>query len=78
MVRKLNEENIFQTNKLALDKTTASDQIFILKTLIEKYKTSNQKLYSAFIDLLKTFDSVWHKGLFYNLLKLELEVNSMI
>ena len=48
-----------------------SDQIFILKTIIDKYINKNgkeNKLYACFIDFRKAFDTVSHEGL---LLKLQ-------
>lgn len=48
-----------------------SDQIFILKTIVDKYiqgSRKENKLYACFIDLKKAFDTVWHDGL---LLKLQ-------
>ena len=68
LVKKLNEENILSDKQAGFrQENRTSDTIFILKTLIEKNKTSNKKLYTAFIDLSKAFDSIWHKGLFYKL-----------
>ena len=43
-----------------------SDQIFILKTIIDKYINKNgkeNKLYACFIDFRKAFDTVCHEGL---------------
>ena len=51
-------------------KHRTSDHLFILKTLIDKYKNSKQKLYIGFIDFMKAFDSVWHTGLLYKILKI--------
>ena len=64
LVKKLNEENIL-SDKQAIFRQ--ENRTFFLKTLIENYKTSNKKLYTASIDLSKAFDSLWHKGLFYKL-----------
>ena len=44
-------------------KMRTSNNIFILKTLIEKQFMSNSKLYCSFVDFSKAFDTVWRKGL---------------
>ena len=43
-----------------------SDHILTLITIINKYVTDQKgkKLYSCLIDLKKSFDGVWHIGLF--------------
>ncbi len=47
-----------------------SDHMLAIKTLIDKYNQSNQKLYTCFIDFRKAFDTVWRDALFYKLLKM--------
>lgn len=48
---------------------SAQDNIFILHSLISLYLSSGKKLYCAFIDFRKAFDTVWRVGLFQKLLK---------
>lgn len=43
-----------------------SDHLFSIKTIIDHYKS--KKVYAAFIDLRKAFDTVWRESLFYKLL----------
>jgi hypothetical protein len=45
------------------------DHIFVLKTLIDIFKSRKQKLYCAFIDYRKAFDSIWRQGLWLKLSK---------
>ena len=46
------------------------DHVFTLRTLIDKYvHYHKEKVYACFVDFRKAFDSVWHEGLFYKLLK---------
>ena len=46
-----------------------SDSLFILITLITKcVLNKKKKIYSCFVDLCKTFDTLWHIGLLYRLL----------
>ena len=47
-----------------------TDNIFIIKTLMNKYKANKKKLFLCFVDFKKAFDSVWRTGLFYKLQKL--------
>ena len=48
-----------------------SDHIFSLRTLIDQHVTNSPrgKLYTCFVDFKKAFDSIWHQGLLYKLLK---------
>ena len=43
------------------------DHVFSLKSLIDLFFVKRQKLYCAFIDYKKAFDTVWRKGLWYKL-----------
>ena len=43
------------------------DNIFVLNTLINLLQNSRKKLFCAFIDLKRAFDSVWRHGLWYKL-----------
>ena len=49
----------------------ASEHIFSLRTLIDQHVTHSPrgKLYTCFVDFKKAFDSIWHQGLLYKLLK---------
>ena len=47
---------------------TTIDAVFILKHLIDKHIQSREKLYCAFIDLKKAFDSISRVGLWYKLI----------
>lgn len=50
-----------------------SDQMFVLKTLIDNYtKQGHKRLYTCFVDFKKAFDKVWHLALFFKLRKLGL------
>ena len=47
-----------------------SDNIFIMKSLYEKYCLKRkQKLFVTFIDFRKAFDAIWHEALFLKLQK---------
>ena len=49
-------------------KSQTSDHMLILKTIADKYKTSNEKIYFGFVDFKKAYDTVWRDGLLYKLL----------
>jgi hypothetical protein len=54
----------FRTNHRTMD------SLFILKTLITKYLFKKKsKIYACFVDLRKAFDTVWHSGFQYKLMK---------
>ena len=37
-------------------------------SIIKQYKSRKKKVYAAFIDLRKAFDSVWKESLFYEII----------
>ena len=47
-----------------------TDNLFILKQLIEQQFRANSKLFVAFVDYEKAFDSVWQSGLLHKIKKL--------
>ena len=53
------------------EKARTADHIFSLKSIIEYKKNHNKKVFAAFIDLRKAFDTIWRTGLFYKLLDLK-------
>ena len=46
---------------------STTNHIFSLKSLIDIFFKNKQKLFCAFVDYQKAFDTVWRKGLFYKL-----------
>jgi len=47
-----------------------TDSIFILKSLITKYLVKEKrKIFACFVDLRRSFDTVWHDGLLYKLME---------
>ena len=67
-----NDHNIIDERQAGFKKgSRTSDNMFIIRTLHEKYcQRDNKKLYSCFIDFKKAFDSIWHSALFLKLQKL--------
>ena len=53
-----------------------ADHVLTLRTLIDKYVNCHQtKVYACFVDFRKAFDSVWHDGLLYKPLKINIRGN---
>ena len=50
------------------EKTRTLDHMFTLKSVIDIHKQMHKKVFAAFIDLKKAFDSIRRIGLFYKLL----------
>ena len=52
-----------------LPKNGTADHVLTLRTLVDKYvHYHNEKIYACFVDF--TFDSVWHDGLLFKLLQI--------
>ena len=39
-----------------------TDHIFLLRSIIKKYTTQNNKLFTCFVDFSKAFDSIWRQA----------------
>ena len=55
--------------KIITEAQAATEQIFNLRILCEKYLQHQQDLYHVFIDFKKAFDRVWHAALWATLKK---------
>ena len=51
------------------EKSQTIDHMLVIKTLADKYKHEGKKLYLAFVDFQKAYDTVWREGMFFKLLK---------
>lgn len=66
------KENLLHNSQIGfMPRHRTSDHIFTLKCLVDRYvsNTPRGKIYACFIDFKKAFDSIWHEGLLYKLLK---------
>ena len=71
----INSNNLICENQIGFkEKARTTDHIFTLKSIIETYKSNKKKVFAAFIDLRKAFDTVWREGLFYKLCNYNLPV----
>ena len=66
-IDKNNSINEFQIGFKKGARTT--DHIFLLKTIIDFYKSKKRHIYACFVDFSSAFPSVWRNGLYYKLLK---------
>ena len=67
-----NNKKIIHSSQIGfMPERRTADHALTLKTLHDKFvKDSNSgKIYACFVDFKKAFDSVWHQGLLYKLLK---------
>ena len=71
------ENKILHSSQIGfLPENRTADHVFTLRTLIDKYvHYHKEKVYACFVDFRKAFDSVWHEGLFYKLLKVNIGGN---
>ena len=64
------ETKLINENQTGFRKNYSTlDHIFLLKNLIDLSVINNQKLYCAFVDYKKAFDTVWRSALWHKLLK---------
>ena len=54
---------------------STAEQIFNLRSIIEKYHEHQQELYRVFIDFKKAFDRVWHQALWATMHKYNIDQN---
>ena len=65
-----NTNDISKDNQAGFRKGHSTiDQIFVLQSLIDICISKNDKIYVAWVDYSKAFDTVWRKGLWYKMLK---------
>ena len=69
--RYANEVNLINENQTGFRKNYSTlDHIFLLKNLIDIFvKHNKQKLYCAFVDYKKAFDTVWRSALWHKLVQ---------
>ena len=69
----VNVNSLISENQIGFkEKSRTADHIFTLKSIIDIYKTKTNKVFAAFIDLRKAFDTVWREDLLCLLLKIQL------
>ena len=71
----VNSLNILHNSQIGfLPNNQTADHVLTLRTLIDKYVHCHQ-VYACFFDFRKAFDSVWHDGLLYKLLEINVGGN---
>ncbi len=48
---------------------STSDHVFVIKSIVDIFLSQNKKLFCAFIDYSKAFDSIWRAGLWYKVVQ---------
>ena len=62
------ERNLISDSQTGFRKGfSTTENIFIIKSLIDILKSRNKKLFCAFVDFKQAFDTVWRDGLWYKL-----------
>ena len=70
LVEFLNKRNLTAPEQIGFKKNhRTTDHLFIVKNLMDRYKKNKKALFICFVDFQKAFDTVWHTGLFFKLLK---------
>jgi hypothetical protein len=70
LLKFINNMSFISENQIGFKaKNRTADHLFSLKTIIDQYKIKKKKVFAAFIDLRKAFDTIWRVGLFYKILK---------
>ena len=77
LLEHVQSHNILHKSQIVfLAKNRTADHVFTLRTLVDKYvKSHHTKVYACFVDFRKAFDSVWHDGLMYKLLQINVGGN---
>ena len=76
LLEHVNSHNILYNSQIGfLPKNRTADHVLApLRTLVDKYvHYYNEKIYAYFVDFKKAFDSVWHDGLLFKLLQINVE-----
>ena len=64
----IEQRNILNPEQFGFHQNSrATDSLFILQQLLNKYTKQHKKIYVGFIDYEKAFDIVWQSGLIYKL-----------
>ena len=77
LIKFIENNNLIDENQIGFkQKSRTSDHVFVLKSLIDKYLSNGNKLYTCFVDFRKAFDRVNHCKLIYKLR--ETNIGSML
>ena len=69
LLKYIDSRNLISENQIGFKRNSrTSDHILTLKSIIDFQKSKKEQAFAAFIDLRKTFDTVWRDGLFYKML----------
>ena len=77
LLKYVNSLNILHKSQIgSLPKNRTADHVLTLRTLIDKYvNCHHENVYTCFVGFRKAFDSVWHDGLLYKMLQINVDGN---
>ena len=72
LLKHVNSCNVLHNSQIGfLPNNRTADHVLTIRTLVDKYvHNHNEKIYACFVDFKKAFDSIWHVGLLYKLLQI--------
>ena len=72
LLKHVNSCNILHNSQIGfLRNNRTADHVLTIRTLVDKYvHNHNEKICACFVDFKKAFDSIWHVGLLYKLLQI--------
>lgn len=72
LLEHVNSLNFLHNSQIGFQpKYRTADHVLTLRTLADKYvHHHNEKIYACFVDFKKAFDSVWHDGLSFVILQI--------
>ena len=77
LIKHIQSRDILHKSQIGfLANNRTADHVLTRRTLIDKYVNCHKtKVYACFVDFRNAFDSVWHDGLLYKLLQINVRGN---
>ena len=76
LTKYVEEKNILSDVQIGFrKKARTSDHLYVVNTLMRKFKHLKKKLFMCFVDFRKAYDSVWREALMCKLLGYDISGN---